>query len=141
MTKKSNNKNIYSYKAGKIYSIKQINVGVILGGPLAAGYFAVQNFKEFGNKAYAKLAWIVSILVFAVFLFFLTFFKGFPNEFLPAFYFCLSYTLVSSYQDEHIYQHLKNNGKVHNWWQVIGISLIFLAITIGLYFLANFLTK
>lgn len=128
---------------GKIYKDRAIGVGTFLGGPIAAGYFIAENFKEFGESHKAKLTWIIAIaltLLLTVGLYFAPFADRIPSQLFPLVYSGLIYALVRFYQGGQIDAHLAKGGQLYSWWRVIGISMIGLVLTLAFIFALVFIT-
>lgn len=119
--------------AKKIYKENVIYTGTFLGGPLVAGYLIAENFKVFNEPQKAKKTWIYAIIASIVIfggIFLIPNLQAIPNQIIPLFYTAIASLLVYHFQGENIKTHINAGGPIYNWWRVIGISLIGLAITI-----------
>ena len=123
----------------KIYIDREINVGTFLGGPLVAGYLIAENYKVFNQDDKVRKTWIYTIIATIV-IFGLVFFLPdsikIPNQLIPIIYTGITYYLVKHFQEQSIRVHLGSGGQHFNWWRTIGVSLIGLAITFSIFFVA-----
>jgi hypothetical protein len=121
----------------KIYSVKQVQIGTFLGGPLVAGYLIAANFNAFNEPAKARNTWIGSIL-FTVLLFgilFMTPMSGsIPHIVLPLIYSWIAYGLAQQLQGENISSYINSGEAIFSWWRLVGISLLGCVITVLLLF-------
>jgi hypothetical protein len=117
----------------KLYSQKAFGLATFLGGPLAAGLLARQNFKTLGNDDYAKLSLIIgvvsTILIFGGLAMVPdTIIDKIPNAILPAIYTAIIYFIIEKLQGKELAEHKKNNGVFYSMWKAAGIGAISLAI-------------
>ncbi len=117
----------------KLYEDRQVWVGSMLGGPMAAGYFVAQNFRRLGESQKAKISVIVGFLV-TVFVFGIGFVvpipDKFPNMAFPLAYTVAAYVIVKTYQSERISKHIESGRQIESWWKTIGISIGILLLTV-----------
>ncbi|MEJ7681282.1 MAG: hypothetical protein WKG06_26225 [Segetibacter sp.] len=50
----------------KLYEDKSVYISTFLGGPLAAGYWAAENFKYLGQGGKVQKTWIIAIIATVV---------------------------------------------------------------------------
>jgi hypothetical protein len=117
----------------KVYKDRAIWTGTFLGGPLVAGYMMAKNFKVFGDKRKYIKTWIFSIIATVIIfggVFLIPDNVNIPNQIIPLFYTGIAYLLVYRFQKQKINAHISAGGKFYNWWRVIAVGFIGLAITI-----------
>lgn len=124
----------------KIYTKKWVFIASYIGGPIAGCYLVSRNFIVFGQKELAKkvltIGVIASLFLFAILVFIPDeLVKKIPKSLIPITYSVLIYQYLIQTQGKAIDEHLKNGGRKHSRWKVIGISLIALVLTL-LYFFA-----
>jgi hypothetical protein len=117
----------------KLYSQKAFGLATFLGGPLAAGVLARQNFKTLGNDDYAKLSLIIGVVSTILIFVGLAMvpensIDKIPNAILPAIYTAIIYFIIEKLQGKHLAEHKKNNGVFYSMWKAAGIGAISLAI-------------
>jgi hypothetical protein len=111
----------------KIYQDRAIYVGTFLGGPLVAGYFAAENFKQFGQIDKIKPTWTISILSTIVIfgcLFLIPNFEKVPNILVPLTYTGIAQFLIQKYQGTAIKYHLETGGKAFSIWRAVWVGLV-----------------
>lgn len=117
----------------KLYSQKAFGIATFLGGPLAAGVLARQNFKTLGNDDYAKLSLIVgvvsTILIFGgLFMVPENIIDKIPNAIIPAIYTAIIYFIIEKLQGKELAEHKDNKGVFYSMWKAAGVGAICLAI-------------
>jgi hypothetical protein len=117
----------------KLYSQKAFGIATFLGGPLAAGVLARQNFKTLGNDDYAKLSLIIGVVSTILIFVGLAMvpensIDKIPNAILPAIYTAIIYFIIEKLQGKQLEEHKKNNGVFYSNWKATGIGAICLAI-------------
>lgn len=118
---------------GKIYKDRAIWVGTFLGGPLVAGYLIAENFKTFNEITKAKKTWIYAIIATVIIfggIFLIPENVKIPNQIIPLIYTVIASFLVQHFQRQKIANHINLGGQIYNWWRIIAVGLIGLAITI-----------
>jgi hypothetical protein len=116
-----------------IYRDKAMWVGAAIGGPLATGYLAAENYKVFGEKDKVWKTWAVAVVA-TLFVFSLTFYAPYADR-VPGPLFALvqtgmAYLAVRIWQGAKIDAHVRAGGRVYGWYRVIGISLIWMLATL-----------
>ncbi len=127
----------------KIYKSKAIQIATFLGGPLVAGYLIAENYKVFNEVDKAKRSWIYAIIATVIIFggaFLIPDSVSIPKIVIPLIYSWITYYLVQRYQGEQIDAHITGGGNVHNWWRIIGISLVGLVVTLILLFILVYFT-
>lgn len=117
----------------RIYSYNEIWVSSILCGPLAAGYLVAQNFKAFNEKKKGIYTWIIAIITTVISLITAYYIPDdfkIPKITIPLIYTLITYLLVECFQGNNIKGHIKKGGKFFGWFRSIGISILFLFITV-----------
>lgn len=127
----------YQSRTKKIYKEREIWVGTLLGGTLAAGYMAAENYRAFGETDKARRTWVVTAAATA-FIFYVSFFAPYIDR-LPSQLFslvCAGFViaLVQVYQGERIRAHVRGGGEIQNWWKTVGVSIAGSAVTVALMF-------
>ncbi|HLZ89907.1 MAG TPA: hypothetical protein VKQ52_21790 [Puia sp.] len=121
----------------KLYKDRDISIATFLGGPPIAGYLAAENFKRLGETRKARVAWIiaivVTILIFAS-VFLIPGIERIPSYLIPLIYSTLARFLVQKYQGAELKAHAFAGGQFYNVWRAVLISLIGLAVLLGLLF-------
>jgi hypothetical protein len=126
----------------KLYNNRSIYIGTVLGGPLAAGYFAAENFKRLGKPSQARNSWAVAvaatIMVFAAVIYI----PGLEN--IPPYIILLIYTgiaqiLLGKYQGDALKAHQAQNGKFYTPWRGLWIGLIGAVILMAIVFILLYL--
>lgn len=117
----------------KLYSQKAFGLATFLGGPLAAGLLARQNFKTLGNDDYAKLSLIIGVVSTVLIFGGLAMvpeniIDKIPNAILPAIYTAIIYFIIEKLQGKELAEHKKNNGVFYSMWKAAGIGAISLVI-------------
>lgn len=128
----------------KMYSYRSITLSTFLGGPLATGYLIAENFRQLGETAKFRTAWIVAIASTAVIIGVLLFVPGIekaPSFLFPVIYMGIASFLVKRYQGEPIKVHQENGGQFYSVWRgllagVIAAVATF-AVVFGLLFVAG----
>lgn len=126
---------------GKIYKDKEIWVGALLGGVLAAGYMIAHNYKTFGAADKARKTWLVTVaaLVFLLYIsFFAPYFDRVPGTFFSLVLAGITVVLVQMYQGENIKAHVSAGGRIHSWWTTLGVSLVGAVVSVLLFLGAGF---
>ncbi|MDQ6787832.1 MAG: hypothetical protein M3033_13580 [Acidobacteriota bacterium] len=93
----------YQKPTEKVYKDREIWVGTLLGGTLAAGYMVAANYKAFGETDKVQKTWFVTIAATA-FLFYVTFFAPYldriPNQLFSLVCAGIIFVLEQIYQGE-----------------------------------------
>lgn len=128
----------------RIFTIRSINLAVLIGSPLTAGFLIYKNFKSFGNLKAAKIT-LISCFLFLIIAF--AIFFAIPDR-LDSIYLKIAlpvlYTLIVSFianrlQSRLIDEHLQNNFKKASWLLVPVYSLIIMAVVILTFYAAMFI--
>ncbi len=121
----------------KIYKENAIFGATFLGGPLVAGYLAAENFKQLGQPAKARTAWIIAILsTIAIFggLFLIPGASKIPNYIIPLAYTFITRSLIRTYQGESITNHLALGGPTYSGWRAVWIAIVGAILLVALLF-------
>lgn len=121
--------------ATRLYSPGQIALAAFLGSPLAGFWFFATNYRELGNRRAANqcLIWgtIGTLALFAI-PFALP--EAFPKSVIPAAY---TVTFAQTARQIHgaaLHEHQAGGGRLGSWWMVVGVSVLCLAVALGLLF-------
>lgn len=119
----------------RLFSIRAVSIGIFVGGPLAAGYFIGQNYRQLGNVRAANVAFTVGIASTGVMLGILF---NLPSEvaerigrLFPAVYTPLAAYLAHWLQGEAIQQALEKGARKATGWVIAGWSIAALVVTLG----------
>jgi hypothetical protein len=115
----------------KIYKIKSIRIGTLLGGPLVTGYLMAVNFKAFNEPGNAKKAWTYSILstilIFSACIL-IPLPDKFPNILIPLAYTGIAEYIAKRYQGANIDAHINAGYQTYTLGRALWISMIGLAV-------------
>lgn len=117
----------------KLYKDNAIYIATFIGGPLAAGYIAAENFKQLGQQDKAKMSWVIAIAAtIAIFgsLFLVPDIDKVPRYIIPLAYTLLAQFLVKKYQGNAINAHIQEGGQIYSVWRSVLIGLIGLSIIV-----------
>ena len=117
--------------SARLYSVNQLFAAAFIGSPIAAAWFAAYNLRALGepNQARRIVLWGLLATAAAMALaFFLP--DGTPNTALP-----LAYSFAIRALGEKAFKgalgdHSQAGGVLASWWRVIGVSLLWLLLTI-----------
>lgn len=123
----------------KTYKDKNIWVGTLIGGPLAAGYLISENFITFEEPEKVKPTWIITIIV-TILAVLVPQFINFPTGLIPIVISALAFGLFKKYQEDKQINYVKSGGSVHSWGRVLAVSILGFAITFIALFLYSFAT-
>jgi hypothetical protein len=116
----------------EIYKNTLITIGTLIGGPLAAAYFIASNFKKFDEDNKVMPTWICGILAYIVFITTTIYFYDVQiigGIVLLINAIAANYT-VFKLQLDHIDEHTNAGGDTYDWMRTIGISVLFLGLSI-----------
>ena len=119
----------------KVYKSKVFWTGTFLFGPLASGYFFARNFRALGQPEYIQGTWIISIVTSIIVFTSVMMIPesvNFPEIIVPIVYTSIAWQLFKQYQEKSLEKHLEAGGETFSWWNVIGMGLVFLLITLVL---------
>lgn len=121
----------------KVYSNTMVSMAAFFCGPLAAGYFFIENYKALGQHEKVTKAWVITI-VSTLFLFGLGIFLSEVVD-VPTigFSFASLYAAKSIYkkeQEQAVLEHIEQGGQWHSAWRATGISLLILTILMTIVF-------
>lgn len=128
----------------KLYKDRAVYIGTFVGGPLAAGYFIAQNFKQLGQGDKVIKTWIISIIVGIVVVgspFMFPIIEKVPKYLIPLIYTGIASLVVQNFQGPQIKMHIKMGGELYSNWRAVLVGIICLIITsaivLSIIFLAN----
>jgi hypothetical protein len=125
----------------KVFKIRAIGVGTLIGGPLVAGYLIAENFRAFNDTSKVKKTWIytiISTIVIFAGVFLIPDSVRFPNQIIPLIYTGIAYYLAHHFQENKISGHINAGGQIFSWGRTIGIALIGLGIMVVAIFVIVF---
>jgi hypothetical protein len=117
----------------KIYTKGGITLGALFGGPIGAGYFLIENYKSLEKTAVVKKAWgisIISTVIYYALAYCME--EVIHTTTIPLFIVCVSGAgqLFKQLQATDVEAYIQRGGEVHSNWRVVGISLLFLIVTV-----------
>jgi hypothetical protein len=124
----------------KLYKENSIYPATFLGGPLAAGYIAAENFKHLGNQQKVKTTWVITVLAtIAIFagVFLIPNIEKIPNYLIPLIYTAIAQFIIRQVQGNLIKEHIAKGVQVYSIWRALLIGLVGLAITVAIFLLIN----
>lgn len=112
----------------KVYNEKGIILGALLGGPIAAGYFLIENYKSLDKQALVNKAW--GITIGSTVLYFLLGYviqEMFNISAVPVTVACVmgGRQIFKQEQAIDVETHIQQGGEVYSNWRAAGISLLF----------------
>lgn len=113
----------------RLYSQRAITIAIFLGGPLAAGYLAQQNFIMLGKENYGRYSLIIGILstvliVAGLFSIPESIIDKIPNAVIPLVYTAIIYPIIEKFQGKELKEHEDNGGAFYSGWKAAGISAV-----------------
>lgn len=124
----------------KLYSDKAILALTYLGSPILAGILLQSNYKKLGKDKLAARA--IPIGIAATIIIFAIIFsvpenviEAIPNAVIPGTYTLATYFIMNSTIGEELANHKLQEGEFQSRLHVIGIGLIALIVTVGLFFI------
>ena len=128
----------------KLYKDRAVWIGTFIGGPLAAGYIAAENFKQLGQQDKAKSAWTIAIIATIVIfggIFLIPNIEKMPRFVIPLIYTGIAQYLVQKYQGAAVKEHIEKGGQTYSIWRAVLIGLIGLVILLAILFVVILLTN
>ncbi len=117
----------------RVYTERKILAGVLLGGPLAGGYFLWRDFKALDKPTHAIVAaigtLIVTIATFSL-LFLLPDTQRLPNIVFPAIQIGLALGVIKGFLADAIDAHVQAERPVFGWGNTILVAILFLVVTL-----------
>jgi hypothetical protein len=123
----------------RYYTPGQVSLATILGGPLAGGYLLSRNYLLFGSpkKAKAALLWSSAVFIGAIGLGYAL--PAHTSGIVPAAIIAAMYRWYAKETFQGAIAERRTQGWVrYSWWRVLGMSLGFLVLMIGLIFVFLF---
>lgn len=125
--------------AVKLFSQRAISIATYLGGPLATGILARQNFINLGKQELGKMSLLIgvlsSIFVFGgIFLVPDTILDKIPNALIPLVYTGIAYFVIERYQGAELETHKINNQPFYSAWRATGIGTVCMILLLGIIF-------
>ena len=119
-----------------LYSQKSIGVATFIGGPIAAGYLVMQNFKELDKPDDGKKAFIIGVLstivmYIGIFMIPEAILDKIPNAIIPAVYTLIIYLIVDKLQGKELNEHKLLENQFVSVWKAVKVGVISLFITIA----------
>jgi hypothetical protein len=116
----------------KLYQDKAVYAATFIGGPLAAGYIAAENYKRLGKTWESTMAWVISVfatLIIISWSFLIPGLDKIPGTILPVAYTAFAAFLMRKFQGSKIQEHINNGGPVFTLGRAALVGLAALAVT------------
>lgn len=117
----------------KLYNDRSVYLGTFLGGPLAAGYFAAENFKRLGQGKRIGITWLIAIIATVVVfgsIIWIPAIRKVPNFLIPLVYTLIAQLVIGKYQGNAVKDHVEAGGNVYSLWRAAGIGILGGGITL-----------
>ena len=116
----------------RIYTERKILTGVLLGGPLAGGYYFWRTFKTLGLSRQAKIAPIagVVLLVLIYSTAFIPPLDRIPNFVSYGLQIGLTYGIYRGFVAERVVSYLQRDGRLFGWGNTLLVGAICLVLTL-----------
>lgn len=120
---------------GKVFTDKNTQIAIFLGGAFAGGYIISHNFKLFGEQNKILYSWIIAIVLHLIILFIAL---SIPETVrIPTFlYFFIYYGIFilfyNKFQKSKVEAHINSGGEKYHWSFSLLIGLIALIINFAL---------
>lgn len=126
-------------KGLKFYSQRAIGLATFLGGPLAAGYLARENYLSLNKPDEAKKAFIYGLLAtVAVFGFIFimpeSIMEKVPNQIIPLIYTAIIYYVVEQTQGETLKLHKELGNEFYSGWKAARVGFVSLLLLVSVIF-------
>jgi hypothetical protein len=125
----------------KVYGPIPTTIGILIGGPLVAAYFANRNFIIFERSFSRKGIWMISIFIVLV-LVFIDLVYPIPSHF-PLYYFFFNVLITAWTRAQMSKDKLKNyqdnGGKLNSIWKGLLLGFLSLILTFFVVVLGAFL--
>lgn len=130
------NQEINQKNTVELYSQRAILIATYIGGPLAAGILARQNFINLGKEELGKYSLIIGIvstllLIVGIFSIPEEIIDKVPNLVIPLIYSGIIYLIIEKYQGTELKQHKENNLPFYSAWKATGIGFVSMLILVG----------
>jgi hypothetical protein len=122
----------YILVARKVFDRKMILIGTAIGGPLSAAYFLSHNFKELVDMKKVLATWAIALSIcLAGYIAIIKYYEYaiVLGIVFTAFSVVLAEDVYKRFQKKEIEGYLDEGGETYQWWVVIGIAFLFLALT------------
>jgi hypothetical protein len=119
----------------KIYNKRGVILGAFFGGPIAVGYFLVENYKSLDKREFVHKAWGITIISTVLYYIVAYLMETVLNTTtIPLYIACLIGTrqVFKQIQEADVEVYVQQGGNVHSNWRTVGISLLFLIGTLGI---------
>jgi hypothetical protein len=126
-------------KVRKLYSINEISLASLIGGPLAGFYLISTNFEVLDKKSLSNTNFILGIIA-AIFLGVVIvlipqdIMDKVPGILIPALFVPPIYFYAKKVQGQEIKEYFNNGGIKHSLRETVGISVLALIITLASFF-------
>jgi hypothetical protein len=126
----------------KLYSMNEIGLAALIGGPLAGFYLIGRNYMALEKKYLSRINFIFGIIgtiLLGTAIVFIPkdLMDKIPDMIIPALFAPLVYVYVKKVQGQDIEDHFKNGGLKHSLRDAVGIGVFALMITLVSFFAAG----
>lgn len=118
---------------GKVYTETMIGMAAFFGGPLAAAYLLVENYKTLGQTEKVTKTWVLAALgavLMIVAQYILTQITGFSVIGLAILAMAVARQVYQKEQDKAVINHIGKGGALQSAWRAAGMSLLIWGITV-----------
>ena len=129
----------------KLYSTRTITLATFFCGILAGAFMMAQNFKELNEDRKATQTWLITAAVVTLMVasLFVPAMNKVPSIAYSALVTVFAGSMAKKYQSEAIAKHLEEGGELQPNGKIVITSiiclLIFVALFVGVYYIATFL--
>jgi hypothetical protein len=110
----------------RIYTSKQLVGGSFLGGPFSAVYFLKKNYDVIGDKSISGNFLRNGMLLVMAYCFVIPFLP----EKIPSVVYCVAYSVIATSYFQSKQKDKLADAPRHSHWRVVGISAIWLILTL-----------
>src|SRR4030095_6065681 len=103
------------------------------GGPLASGYYFFRDFRALSEPRRATYALAAAVIVTILLLggvVLIPALERIPNMVFPVVYSSIAYGVFRSSLSEKVSAHIVSGGSQFGWGNTIGVSVLFLVVTL-----------
>jgi len=118
----------------RLYSPGQLAFAAFLGSPMAAAWFASNNFKALGQRHSAQRALLLGVAATLVMLLIAAVLpENFPSSVFPLSYTAVVYVLAKSQFGRIVTTHTNAGGPLGSSWRVAGVSMLIVLAVLGVF--------
>lgn len=128
-------------KERKVYLLRAVWIGTLLGGPLVAGYMMAYNFKTLHQERKAIYTWIITSAITLILFFVITSLPESDTQrfrIVPFIDGGIAYLLVQLLQLKQLNEYIINGGKAFNVWTSVLAGIIIAVVTLVIFVILSF---